>query len=213
MKFIKLSREEFILLSILFTFHLVGILSLFSTHWRSIVLPLSAFNLLLSFFVLSISFRSDWRKFLFFISICFTFGIFVEVIGVKTGYLFGNYQYGSNLGTKLFDVPLIIGINWGILVAISGTIAASFSTNSFLKTILASLLMTFLDFLIEPVAVTSDYWTWDGNQIPFYNYVCWFTLSLPLNYLFVKFNFRKQNKVATCLYLIFVLFFSILNFY
>lgn len=213
MKFVKLSREEFILLSVLFIFHLVGIITLFSVQWRSIVLPLSAFNLLLSFIVLAISFRTEWRKFFFFIIICFIFGILVEIIGVKTGYLFGNYHYVSNLGMKLFDVPLIIGINWGILVVISGTIAALFSKNSLIKAIFASLLMTFLDFLIEPVALASSYWTWDGNQIPFYNYFCWFALSLPLNYLFVKFNFQKQNKIATCLYLIFVLFFSILNFY
>lgn len=213
MKLNKLSREEFILVSILFVFHLVGILSLFSIQWRSTVLPLSAFNLLLSFIVLMLSFKAEWKKFSSFILISFLFGMTVEAIGVKTGYLFGNYTYGTNLGFKIFEVPLIIGINWGILVVISGTIAASFSKHNFLRAILASLLMTFLDFLIEPVAVASNYWTWEENQIPVYNYLCWFLLSLPLNYLFAKFNFQKQNKIAVCLYLIFVLFFSILNFY
>ena len=43
----------------------------------------------------------------------------VEVYGVKTGNLFGTYSYGDNLGWKLFDVPLIIGVNWAVLIMVA----------------------------------------------------------------------------------------------
>ena len=39
-----------------------------------------------------------------------------EAIGVNTGLLFGTYEYGANLGFKIFGVPLIIGVNWTVLI-------------------------------------------------------------------------------------------------
>jgi putative membrane protein len=212
-KSLHLEKKEIILIAILVIFHTVGVFTMFSENWRSIVLPLSAFNLLLAISVLVLSFKNEISKVLIFIAICFIAGMTFEWIGIHTGLLFGDYHYGKNLGIKLFDVPLIIGVNWGILVISSGMISQLISKNIIVRTILTSLLMTILDFLIEPVAMSSDYWSWANDTIPIFNYVCWFVLSLPLSFLFVKFNFREQNKVAIGLYLIFVCFFSILNFY
>jgi putative membrane protein len=47
----------------------------------------------------------------------------LEVVGVKTGLIFGEYKYGSTLGIKLFEVPLIIGFNW--VFVILGSISIS----------------------------------------------------------------------------------------
>ena len=45
---------------------------------------------------------------------CFIFiaGIIIEIIGVNTGLIFGNYSYGKGLGIKIWGTPLLIGINW-----------------------------------------------------------------------------------------------------
>ena len=43
-------------------------------------------------------------------------GFFIEVIGVKTGFIFGSYYYGAAMGIKILAVPLLIGLNWSILV-------------------------------------------------------------------------------------------------
>ncbi|MBK7882949.1 MAG: carotenoid biosynthesis protein [Chitinophagaceae bacterium] len=58
------------------------------------------------------------RTFLFysFLLICVCIGIAVEIIGVKTGFLFGNYSYGIVLGPKIQSVPILIGINWFIII-------------------------------------------------------------------------------------------------
>ena len=50
-----------------------------------------------------------------------------ESLGVNYGLIFGNYEYGNNLGFKFFGVPFLIGINWIILTAISAN-TASFLT-------------------------------------------------------------------------------------
>ena len=54
--------------------------------------------------------------------IAFAIGFSAELIGVHSGMLFGNYSYGNNLGLKLAEVPLIIGINWGVLAVTSASI-------------------------------------------------------------------------------------------
>ena len=44
----------------------------------------------------------------------------VEVIGVQTGFPFGDYQYGTRLGTTLYDTPPMIGVLW--LLTLMGTL-------------------------------------------------------------------------------------------
>ena len=100
MKSLHVEKKEIILLTILVIFHTVGVFTMFSENWRSIVLPLSAFNLLLAISILVFSFGKQIPKVLIFISICFFAGMIFEWIGIHTGFLFGDYHYGKNLGFK-----------------------------------------------------------------------------------------------------------------
>ena len=52
--------------------------------------------------------------------ICFAVGVSVEIMGINTGILFGDYTYGDVLGFKLRDVPVLIGVNWFIIIYCSG---------------------------------------------------------------------------------------------
>jgi putative membrane protein len=140
-------------------------------------------------------------------------GIAVELIGTKTGLLFGDYSYGKNLGIKISGVPIVIGINWAILIISSASITNRLHVSVLLKIILSAFLMTFLDVLMEPVAIESDFWNWTNNSIPFYNYLCWFFISLLLNYLYFTFNLVKSNKVYDALFIIMLVFFSLLNIF
>ena len=47
-----------------------------------------------------------------------------ETIGVNFGILFGDYEYGENLGFKIFGVPFLIGINWIVLTFITGSLSS-----------------------------------------------------------------------------------------
>ncbi len=49
----------------------------------------------------------------FFIAIA---SFFVEALGVNTGRIFGAYSYGRTLGPALLNTPLIIGLNWFLLI-------------------------------------------------------------------------------------------------
>lgn len=207
---ILIRNKTIFLILFLVIFYTVGTVGLLLPQYREQFLGLSFLNLLLSFVVVLLARGKDHQKFHLFLFLAFLVGMTVEWIGTKTGLLFGNYSYGANLGPKISGVPLVIGFNWGILVVTSASIINHIKASVLIKTILAAALMTFLDVLMEPVAIQSDYWTWVG-EIPLYNYICWFIVSLPLHYIYFKTNLAESNKVYTSLFLILTTFFIILN--
>jgi putative membrane protein len=126
--------------------------------------------------------------------------------------LFGDYQYGKNLGFKLVEIPLVIAVNWAMLSFSALAIVFFLRVPLVVKALLSAALMTFLDVLIEPVAITSDFWSWADGIIPMYNYVCWFVLSFFLHFWLLKRGVVEQNTVGIGLYVVLVLFFGLLNF-
>ena len=73
-------------------------------------------------------------------------------------------------------------------------------------------LAVLFDWLMEPAAVKLGYWKWLGNgEIPLYNYMCWFVISMLLLFVFHKLQFNKQNKFAVNLLLIQAMFFLLLR--
>lgn len=137
-------------------------------------------------------------------------GYTVELIGVHTNILFGDYSYGGALGPKLMEVPLIIGVNWLAIVLASIGVVGYFKLSAPISAILAGALSTAMDYLIEPVAIKFDFWTWAGSSIPAWNYICWFIFCSIFAYLAIQW-YGKTNKTGAGLYLIWLVFFGILN--
>lgn len=186
----------------------VGLSGILLPTFRSLVLPLSAYNLLISFLILLNSYR--WKKEILFASfLVFLIGFFVEWVGVHTSLLFGTYWYGANLGAKIIDVPFIIGINWAMLTLVCSAIGKSLVKSMLLQVVLSALLMTGMDWLMEPVAIKSDFWHWKNETIPVYNFICWFVVSLLTNWIFVKIAKPTLNKTAITLFILLTLFFTI----
>lgn len=205
--------KEPILIAILIIFYMVGTIGLLLPSIKGIFLSLSFFNLILSFTVILLARKSQFLRFALFLLLCFVVGMTVEWIGINTGLLFGNYSYGKNLGAKIYGVPWVIGLNWGLLVVSSASIVNNLKIGDFWKATFAALLMTGLDFLIEPVAVESDFWKWQNETIPVFNYVCWFVISLVLQVFYFKFKLVESNKVFNILFIILIVFFSLLTIF
>ncbi len=209
-------------------FHSVGLIGILYFK-QSIIIQTSALNLLLMFVLICYTQPQKNHSFWIFMLICVLTGFGVEIIGTQTGMLFGSYAYGETLGPKLFQVPLIIGVNWFIVIYCCGismhmlmhnltqkTSIQSAPPKTILKKIAvlvdsATLAVAF-DWIIEPVAIRLDYWRWlgDGN-IPDYNYASWFVCSLLLMIIFQMTSFEKRNKFAVHLLLIQVMFFLLLR--
>ncbi|MFM8450228.1 MAG: carotenoid biosynthesis protein [Haliscomenobacter sp.] len=196
-------------IAVLTIFYLVGIAGILIPIHPAFI-RLTPFNLLLSAGILMAFQPAPNTRTKQLVIICFITGFLAEVIGVKTGLLFGNYTYGEVLGFKIWDTPLLIGINW-ILVTFS---AASFiqwllprGTAVSLRVVLAALAMVGLDLLIEPDAIQYQMWTWNEGVIPLRNYLGWFVVALPLQVLYHYWATTSLNLVAAALFILQILFF------
>ena len=118
--------------------------------------------------------------------IVYLIGMGVELIGINTGLLFGTYQYGENLGTKVFGVPILIGVNWVVITFLTANVSRRFIKNKWLAVLFGSILMVALDFFIEPSAPVFDFWYWEGGTAPVRNFVDWFIVSFLLQIIVKK---------------------------
>jgi uncharacterized membrane protein len=196
---------------VLGVFHAIGILGLL-TPYRTTLLSFTPFHLLLCFFLLVLALKKYDAGFFAYLFFSFLVGFSAEWVGVHTGYLFGSYSYGSVLGFKLDQIPLMIGINWFILSYCVGNLLMRIKQNVWLTIILGALVLTGFDYLMEPVAIRFGFWTWTGGVIPWTNYLGWFLLSLLLQW--ANFNWNKSNNPLAAWLLVYqLLYFAILNYF
>ncbi|MFM2267095.1 MAG: hypothetical protein RL757_536 [Bacteroidota bacterium] len=143
------------------------------------------------------------------------YGFLIEVLGVSTTKIFGTYWYGDTLGLKIFETPISMAINWALTTyCATMTVNELYETQPiFKKTILAAILMVSLDVLIEPVAIRYDFWAWQNNEVPMQNYLGWFLVSVPLQFLMFALFRKTKNVTAFGILLLQFAFFSILNLF
>jgi len=210
----QLTANQFSNLAIgfLLIIYVVGLVGILLPIHPDFVL-LTPLNLLISL-GLVLSFHKVWNTKLYtFIVIAFLTGLGIEILGVNTGLVFGEYEYGRVLGWKIAETPLMIGVNWIMLVYCSGVTMQYFleDKNWFIKSILGAGIMVLLDILIEPVAMAYDFWDWTNDIVPLQNYIAWYMIAFVLLVCFYKLEIAIKNKVAVALLVLQFLFFGILN--
>lgn len=196
---------------LLIAMHLAGAMGLSIPETQELFKLLVPFNLLATAAIVLHFEKEKTFKYGLFILLTFAIGFFAEVVGVKTGVLFGAYTYGPTLGFKALEVPLAIGLNWVVLVYCSAHLSKKISNSTILRIIFGSAIMVAFDLLIEPVAIRFDFWSWEELNIPIRNYIGWFSISLILHILFHFLIKSSNNSLAIRLLYIQVAFFLILN--
>lgn len=208
-------------------FHAVGLIGILYFD-KSFFTTATPFNLLLSLTLLIWTQREKGGIFFIFLALTVLTGLMAEIIGVNTGYLFGDYKYGTNLGPKINNVPVIIGINWFIIIYCCGIAIHTMLTKAITKIaeqtkkpplalkamsviVDGATIAVFFDWIMEPIAIKLGFWQWANGSIPFYNYLCWFVISMLLLACFHYSRFNKQNKFAIHLLMIQMMFFLLLR--
>ena len=217
--------------SVALLFHVSGVLGMITGTYSEWFIQMTPVNLCVMLGLLLWTNNERTAKFYWFALLAFGVGMLTEMIGVNTGLLFGDYRYGTLLGTGVKGVPFLIGVNWFLVVWCSGQ-CMIWVHESLLKwmgprseqiperwlqfslIIDSALLATLFDWFLEPAAVKLGYWTWLQGSIPFFNYVCWFIISALLMLVFQQSGFKKVNQFAVNLLFIQILFFfAIRTFY
>ena len=199
----SLVNTKKISIGLIILFHAVGLAGFFIPSLQPFFLKLVPYHLLLMLLIVGYNYDGRHSKAALFAAIIFISGYTAEWLGVNTHKLFGNYVYGPVLGYKVSNIPLMIGVNWLMLVYATGCLMQRSRLPFAFRVMLGALLMVLLDVFIEPVAVRFNYWQWlDAGQLlvaPMKNYFDWFWLSVLMLFLFELFKFKKQNVVGLSL--------------
>ncbi|MBN2615237.1 MAG: carotenoid biosynthesis protein [Bacteroidales bacterium] len=192
-------------------FYLVGIAGILMDATRPYFVLLIPFALLFNAAMLFVYKKTKvgLKDSLVFVFV-FLAGFGIEVLGVHTGAVFGSYSYGNSLGFKLFDVPLIIGVNWLVLSYSVADLFNGTRLNILIQSVLGAFLLVFFDLFLEVAAPALNMWSWMGNKVPVQNYLAWFVLSFVFIFLFKILKIGTRNPLSAVVYFSQLIFFVLL---
>ena len=194
--------------------YLVGTIGLIIPYSFPLFLRLTFLTLIVSSIGLFIFHQAkNIKKDIIIFAVIFLLGFTVEVLGVNTGLVFGSYQYGETLGIKLFNTPLLIGLNWLFLTYTALSISSKITKKSFWQLIIAPTLMLGYDIVMEQLASIMDMWTWSNSLIPIKNYIAWWLIGLLFAGILKRSKINTNNPLALVLFLCQFLFFVVLLIY
>lgn len=178
-----------------------------STLFRQIV----PFYFLASAAILLIFHRPWDKRSMLILSILFIASWGVAVAGADTGKIFGELTYGDGLGPKLSSAPLAIGLVWLMLVYGTAHVVWRANIKAPWMEVTGAGMITFIDYLMEPVANTLGWWSRDGGSIPLLNFIAWFYISFAFLFLFFRYMKIEPNEAAIPLLAFQTMFFTVLN--
>lgn len=191
-------------------FYIVGIVGFSIPFTRNLFIMLTPFALILNFLLLIYFHKPIAFKSYVIMAVVALLGFAIEALGVETGAIFGSYIYGTTLGFKLLNTPILIGINWLVLTYAASVMLNGIFKNNFLVALLGAIMVTFFDVIMEPVAVYTGMWTWVGGVIPLQNYLMWFVISFVFILLLSWQCKSNKNPIASLIFILQFLFFAAL---
>ncbi len=204
----KFSQNKKYVVIFFIVFYFVGLIGIVTPFSSQLFLKLLPVALLLSFFTILLFHKDTFNsKTIVVFALIGLWSFFVEVTGVNTNLIFGNYRYGNALGIKLFDTPLLIAANWVMLTYAGSATTEGITLPVSLKIIISSLIVLFYDLVLEQIAPILDMWYWESDAVPLQNYVAWFIIAVIFQTFIKVSGIKTRNSIAFTLILIQIIFF------
>jgi putative membrane protein len=203
----RAERSRFrVTLAVLVIFYAVGTIGILSRYFERFV-QLTFANLVLTALLLLLNLEGFGLRAAVGFSVSMVVGFAVEALGVKTGVIFGEYHYTDRMGPRLIEVPLVIGLNWAILVHAVHAWLGKWLRSRTLMAALGATAMTAFDWVMEPVAI----WVWQADTVPLKNYLAWWGLSFVLLLASDTIGPRPNNRLAPWVFGVMLMFFAIVG--
>ncbi len=145
-----------------------------------------------------------------FFAITLAVGNAFENIGVRTGFPYGHYYFTDLMGSKLFGVPVLLGLAYVGMAYLSWVVAGSIlgggvrpeGARRITLPLLAALTMMVWDLSLDPVWSTVLHaWVWvDGGVyfgVPLTNFFGWYLTVYVIFQLFALYNPRHAISAAS----------------
>jgi putative membrane protein len=127
-------------------------------------------------------------------------GFAVEALGVATGFPFGTYRYGGQLGLTILDVPLVVPLAWAMFAYPAHAVGMRLGH----RVLATGWALAAWDLFLDPQMVREGYWTWSDptpglNGIPLTNHQAWLVVALEMAALLPE--RRADDRVPLALFL------------
>ena len=107
--------------------------------------------------------------------------LLLEVVGSRTGWPFGEYDYGDALRPTVAGVPVAVALAWWAMAVPAREVAARHTPAGWRRVALGAVALTAWDVFLDPQMVDEGYWTWAGGgpwrDVPLSNYAGWLAAS------------------------------------
>ncbi len=194
--------------------YIVGLAGLLSESSRDFFLALTPVNLLFAYVVVFSFHRGFNLSFFLTALFIFALGMGAEIIGVKTGVVFGEYTYGETLGPAFMNVPWLIGLNWFFLVYCSVHLARCICPRGWAVVCISVGVLVIFDLALESPAIKMDMWQWGGRSYPpAQNFLAWAGLGAIMSSVFYLKNALHKNAMASRMLIIQFIFFVLLTIF
>jgi uncharacterized membrane protein len=125
-----------------------------------------------------------WRRGLRPLAIAGGIGAAAELIGVRSGRVFGRYRYSDRLGPRVGGVPLLAGAAWALMARPAWVVAGRLARRPAARVPLAAGALTAWDVFLDPRMVREGYWSWPAGGayegVPLSNFAGWLATSLAI---------------------------------
>ncbi|MEZ7883693.1 MAG: carotenoid biosynthesis protein [Bacteroidales bacterium] len=182
-------------------FYCIGLLLFAIPYTRELFYILNPFNFILATAVIFWKHNQSRVKLAIFFAIIGISSFVIESIGVNTGKIFGEYEYLHSLGPELFNTPIVISLNWFMLVYITAGFSDRLVNGHIPKIVVGALIMTGYDLIVELTAPAMGMWIFNGGTPPLQNYLAWLILSIIFHAIFRLFKIESEKKLSEMLYL------------
>ncbi|MEX5711406.1 carotenoid biosynthesis protein [Parafrankia sp. FMc6] len=120
-------------------------------------------------------------------------GLLAESVGLRTGWPFGHYAYGSALGPDVARVPVVVPLAWammGLPALVLGrrcarSLVRAPAARWAVTALVGGATLTAWDLFLDPQMVAEGYWAWSSggpalNGIPLSNAAGWLLVGTLL---------------------------------
>jgi len=120
------------------------------------------------------------------------FALFIEVIGVMTGYPYGTFRYIGDLGWRIFGlVPWTVPFAWVPLLLGAVSLYPIEPRALIRGSLRAAGLLTLIDFVLDPGAVSVGLWRYANPgpyyEVPWTNFAGWLLVGTLASILLARF--------------------------
>jgi putative membrane protein len=131
--------------------------------------------------------------------------ISIELIGVKTGFPYGRFEYSDLIPMKVAgEVPITLALTFVPILIGAFAISQIITDNRFLRIILTTIFLVLADLVLDPGAVYTGMWIYENQNfyynVPLSNYLGWILTGFIFSTFCVVFMNNAKFKFSRMIF-------------